>query len=118
MGRTPSTTHRWLFCRALYPQPSNQKFGRGAYHLLFLNKISWAVRSVLSHDIFYCDRTNLTPSDNKLVSATLYVYISLGTSETITNYSLLITNCIFAPSDKKFGAIREAIVVSLVPSDS
>ena len=25
MGRTPSTTHRWHFCRALYLQPSNQK---------------------------------------------------------------------------------------------
>ena len=42
-------------------------------------------------------------SDKKLGCATLYVYISLVPSETITNYSLLITNCIFAPSDKKFG---------------
>ena len=25
MGRTPSTTHRWHFCRVLYLQPSNQK---------------------------------------------------------------------------------------------
>ena len=53
--------------------------------------------------IFFCDRTNLTPSDKKLGCAALYVYISLVSSETITNYSLLITNCIFAPSDKKFG---------------
>ena len=35
-------------------------------------------------------------SDKKLGCATLYVYISLVPSETITNYSLLITNCIFA----------------------
>ena len=78
----------------------------------------WAVLRVLSQSVLFCDAPHLTTSDNKLGSATLYVYISLGTSETITNYSLLITNCIFAPSDKKFGAIREAIVVSLVPSDS
>ena len=30
MGRTPSTTHRWLFCRALYLQPSDDKSGCGA----------------------------------------------------------------------------------------
>ena len=30
MGRTPSTTHRWLFCRALHLTPSDKKFGCGA----------------------------------------------------------------------------------------
>ena len=30
MGRTPSTTHRWHFCRALYLQPSPEKLGRAA----------------------------------------------------------------------------------------
>ena len=30
MGRTPSTTHRWLFCRALHLTPSDKKFGSGA----------------------------------------------------------------------------------------
>ena len=27
MGRTPSTTHRWLFCRALHLTPSPKKLG-------------------------------------------------------------------------------------------
>ena len=30
MGRTLSTTHRWLFCRALYLQPSDDKRGSAA----------------------------------------------------------------------------------------
>ena len=30
MGRTPSTTHRWLFCRALHLTPSDKKFGSAA----------------------------------------------------------------------------------------
>ena len=27
MGRTSSTTHRWLFCRALHLTPSDKKMG-------------------------------------------------------------------------------------------
>ena len=27
MGRTPSTTHRWHFCRALHLTPSDKKLG-------------------------------------------------------------------------------------------
>ena len=59
--------------------------------------------SSTAHRRDFCRALYLQPSDKKLGCATLYVYISLGTSETITNYSLLITNCTFAPSDKKLG---------------
>ena len=30
MGRTPSTTHRWHFCRALHLTPSDKKLGSAA----------------------------------------------------------------------------------------
>ena len=59
--------------------------------------------SSTAHRRDFCRALYLQPSPEKLGCAALNVYISLGTSETITNYSLLITNCIFAPSDKKLG---------------
>ena len=69
---------------------------------------NWRMGNTLSmsHPPVFVSEPNLTPSDKKLGRAALYVYISLVPSETITNYSLLITNCIFASSDKKFPVIR------------
>ena len=77
-----------------------------------------AVLRVLSLSGFFCDAPNLTPSDKKLGHATLNVHISLVPSETITNYSLLITNCILTPSPEKLGRATLNVHISLVPSDS
>ena len=46
----------------------------------------------MSHPPVFVSEPNLTPSDKKLGRATLDVNISFVLSETITNYSLLITN--------------------------
>ena len=46
MGRTSSTTHRWLFCLALYLQPSPKKFG------LVLGKVCFVKRLRLLGAIF------------------------------------------------------------------
>ena len=59
--------------------------------------------SSTAHRRDFCRALYLQPSPEKLGRAALNVHIPLVSSETITNYSLLITNCIFAPSDKKLG---------------
>ena len=52
----------------------------------------WAVLVVLSQSVLFCDAPHLAASNKKFGRAALDVNISLVLSETITNYSLLITN--------------------------
>ena len=67
LTRNWTPTHRRHFCRALYMQPSTQKFSMIRGHSRPLNQSSeWNVRKVLSIRSFFMSRPSLTPSDAKL----------------------------------------------------
>ena len=62
-----STTHRRHFCRALYMQPSTQKFRMIRGHSRPLNQSpEWNVRQVLSIRSFFMSSPHLHHSDKKL----------------------------------------------------
>jgi hypothetical protein len=71
MGRTSSTTHRRHFCRALYLQPSIEKFVVIAALLRrFSQKPEWEIHLVCPIRAFSCQRhisTTLTTNSRSLI---------------------------------------------------
>ena len=82
-----------LFCDAPHLAASDKKFLVIRSHLCYLPCLKNAHLLQVNSAFLACEQlTHLTPSDKKFGRATLDVGISLVPSETITNYSLLITN--------------------------
>ena len=90
MGNTLSMSHPPVFVSEPNLTPSDKKLGRGAWGVFFeTTETTGTKETTTKHSI-----------KNSLCCLFSQKRRSLLT---ITNYSLLITNCIFAPSDKKLG---------------